>query len=150
MKIRTEISPNGEEEIIIKCRERTDKIREIEYAVENALKSRGELTLYSDNTEFYINKSDILFFETSGGRIFAHTKSRIFVSHMRLFELEQIMPSYFVRVSKSAVANTRQIISLKRELTGNGEVGFRDCEKKVYFSRNYYKTLKDKIEETRL
>ncbi len=150
MKIRTEILPDGEEEIVIKCKDRTDRIMALESLIEKAVKSQGDIPLYISNTEYYVSKNDILFFETNDGKVYAHTKSRIFTSRYRLFEIEQIMPSYFIRISKSAIANTKMISSLKRELTGNGEIGFRGCEKKVYFSRGYYKFLHDKIEETRL
>lgn len=150
MKVRTETVPDGDEEIVIRCKERTDKIILIESLIENALKSRGELPLYIANTEYYISKNDILFFETNDGKIYAHTKDGMYLSTYRLFEIENIMPSYFIRISKSAIANIKMIRSLRRELTGNGEIGFKGSEKKVYFSRGYYKLLRDKIEEIRL
>ncbi len=150
MRIRTETDPNGEEEIVIKCKSRNEKIILIEELIENALKSRGDLPLYNANTEYYIAKKDILFFETSDGKLYAHTKNGMYLSHNRLFEIESIMPSYFVRISKSAIVNVKLISSLRRELTGNGEIEFRDCNKKIYFSRAYYKILRDKIEEIRL
>ena len=39
--------------------------------------------------------------------------------------------------------------SLTRELVGNGEITFSDSEKTTYFSRAYYKSLRDRIEEIR-
>ena len=149
MKIRIEISEQNDDEIVIKCRQKNDKIAAIESAIENALGSSGELVLCIGSTEYYIQKSDILFFESSGGKVFAHTKDGMFTTHYRLFELEDIMPSSFVRISKSVIANILLISSLRRELTGNGEITFRGCDKKIYFSRAYYKILKDKIEEMR-
>ena len=148
MKIRTEISDR--DEIIIRCRERNEKTRSIEAAIEVALRGENEISLFSDGAEFFIPKLSILFFESANGKVYAHTKSKIYSSPHKLFELEQLMPSCFVRVSKSTVANIAEISYLHREIVGNGEMGFRGCDKKVYFSRAYYKLLQYKIDEMRL
>ena len=37
------------------------------------------------------------------------------------------------------------ISAISHALTGNGEVLFKDTDKKVYVSRGYYKALKEKI-----
>lgn len=148
MKIRTEISDS--EEIIIRCRERNDRIRSLEAAIEETLRGENEISLFSDGTEFFVPKISILYFESSGGKVYAHTRDRIYIAPHKLFELEGILPSSFVRVSKSAIANIAEISYLRREIVGNGEMGFRGCEKKVYFSRAYFKLLQYKIEEMRL
>ncbi len=150
MKLYTEINADGEDEIIIKCRERTDEIKEIERLVSNIIKGSGELVLYLGNTEYYIPKSSVLFFETYDGKITAHTQSNMFYTDLKLFELEEMLPLEFVRVSKSAIVNTRHIVSITRELTGSGEIHFKTGNKKLYFSRNYYKALKEKMDRTRL
>jgi DNA-binding LytR/AlgR family response regulator len=149
MKIRIEIADDESEEIVIRCRERTDEVRLIESVVENLLKGGSELALTIGNREYYIPKSEILFFETYDGKVCAHTKDRMYQTDYKLFQLEEILPAYFVRISKSVIANVRQISSLGRELTGNGEITFKGCNKATYFSRGYYKILKDKIEEVR-
>lgn len=149
MKIRIEICPEGEDEIIIRCRERDAKIQSIERMLDGVVKARRELVLYIGNSEYYVPISDILFFETMDSRVCAHTKDAMYSSPHKLFELENLLPSSFVRISKSAIANVMQISSLSRELVGNGELRFYKTEKKTYFSRAYYKILKDRIEEIR-
>ncbi|MBQ8407294.1 MAG: LytTR family transcriptional regulator [Clostridia bacterium] len=148
MKIRTEISEN--EEIIIRCRERNDKIRSLEAAIEETLRGEHEIVLCSDGTDYFVPKISILFFESFDGKVYAHTRDRIYTAPYKLFELESLMPSSFVRISKSAIANIAEIAFLHRELVGNGEIGFRNCSKKVYFSRAYFKLLQYKIDEMRL
>ena len=148
MKIRTEISDS--EEIIIRCRERNDRIRSLEAALEEALRGENEISLYADGIEFFIPKISVLYFESEGGKIYAHTKDRIFNAPYKLFELEALLPPAFTRVSKSTIANIAEISYLRREIVGNGELGFRGCDKKVYFSRGYFKLLQYKIEEMRL
>ena len=150
LRIRIEICDGCEDEIIIRCRTRDEKINRIECALEGIVKSRRELTLYIDNTEYYVPVSDILFFETDGGRVCAHTRDGMFTAPYKLFELENILPSSFVRISKSAIANVMKISSLSRELVGNGEIAFANSDKRTYFSRAYYKILRDRIDEIRL
>ncbi len=147
MKLRTEISDT--EEIIIRCRERNDKIRSLETAIEVALRGDNEIELTSDSANHFIPKLNVLFFESSGGKVYAHTKDKVYTAPYKLFELEGLMPPCFVRISKSVIANIAEISYLHRELVGNGELGFRNCDKKVYFSRAYFKLLQYKIDEMR-
>lgn len=149
MKLRIEISQDSPEEIVIRCHERTEEVKLIESVVENILRGGSELALFIGNREYYIPKSEILFFETYDGKVYAHTKDRMYQTDYKLFRLEEILPIYFVRISKSVIANVRLISSICRELTGNGEITFKECDKTTYFSRGYYKILKDKIEEVR-
>ncbi len=149
MKIRIEICDEGEEEIILRCKSYDERIKQVEGALNGIVKSRRELTLYIGNTEYYVSISDILFFETQNGRVYAHTPDRMYTASYKLFELENMLPSSFVRISKSSIANVMRISSLSRELVGNGEISFYKTEKKTYFSRAYYKILKDRIEEIR-
>ena len=146
MRIKIEISDESEE-IIIRCREHDEKIFEIERAIDNVLKGNGEMVLYSSGTEFYVAKSDILFFESEGDKIYAQTAGKRYVTTYKLFELEDLMPSYFVRISKSTIANVKAISSMRREVIGNGEITFKNCERRAYFSRGYFKSLREKIDE---
>ena len=148
MRIKIEISDDSEE-IIIRCREHDEKIMEIERALDGVLKGNGEMVLYSSGAEFYVAKSDVLFFESEGDKIYAQTSCKRYVTSYKLFELESIMPGYFVRISKSTIANVKAISSLRREVMGNGEVTFKNCERRAYFSRGYYKSLREKIDEVR-
>lgn len=151
VKFTCEVTPDAEQdEILIRCRSRSDKIRQIEAAIENILAEERELVLYIRDTEYYIPKGDILFFETEDGRVKAHTADRIFTSENKLFELEEMMPEYFVRVSKSCILNVMKVESVTRNPIGASEIRLRDSEKKVYVSRSYYKILKDKINNLRL
>ncbi len=151
MRIRVELSTESEEEIVIRCREESEEIRRLCSLIEHATQANeeGDLPLRLGNTEYFVPKQEVLFFETYDGKVYAHTKTGMLQTDLRLFELEQSLPYYFLRVSKSAIVNVRMIASLKRELTGNGSVTFKESDKLAYFSRAYHKILKDKIEEVR-
>jgi len=145
MKLRTEILPDEEEEIIIRAKKRDDKIRQIELSLENILGLEGDMILEIDNTEYYVPKKDILFFETSNGKVSAHTASNMYYTDHKLYELEAMLPNYFMRVSKSCILNVLRINSISRNLAGASRVTFYDSDKAVYVSRSYYKPLKERI-----
>jgi DNA-binding LytR/AlgR family response regulator len=149
MRVRIELTDGEPEEIVIRVREIDSRVRELEGLLSSVAQKSGDLLLHRDSTEFYVPKSEILYFEALGGKVWAHTVDGVYQVDHRLFELEQIMPAYFVRISKSEIANIKRIASLHRELTGNGEITFGGCNKRTFFSRGYYKTLKDKIDEVR-
>lgn len=150
LRIRTELCEDGCEEIVIRCGSENEQVRRILSALEGIVGGDCEIILQSSGTEYYMPIRNILFFETYDGRVMAHTRSGTYITSYKLCELEHILPATFVRISKSTVANIMMISSLHRELVGNGDVGFFESEKKAYFSRGYYKVLRDKIDEMRL
>ncbi|MGN1047189.1 MAG: LytTR family DNA-binding domain-containing protein [Eubacteriales bacterium] len=151
MKIRNvKIVPcdDADEEIIIRCREVTEEVKELKKRLEEEA-AGDEISLWLHEREYFIKKSDILFFETADGKTAAHTKDHMYYTDLRLCELSASLPRYFMRVSKSCVLNTRAVSSLRRDLTGIGEAAFAGTEKKVYISRMYYKPFRELLHEER-
>ena len=72
MKIRIEPA-EGEEEIVIRVNSPDGRGEILRETVENALRSRGEMLLFIGTTEYYVPKGNVLFFETSDGKVYAHT-----------------------------------------------------------------------------
>jgi DNA-binding LytR/AlgR family response regulator len=99
--------------------------------------------------DYYLSPDDVLFFESEGGRTWAHTRSEAFEIRRRLYELEELLPHGFVRVSKSAIAGVAHIYSIARNLTGPSVISFRDSHKRISASRQYYGLLRDKLDEMR-
>lgn len=79
--------------------------------------------------------------------ISAHTIQDMYRIKYRLYELEEMLPGYFLRISKSAILNTKKIFAIDRNLSSASLVSFQGTHKKVYVSRRYYKPLKDRLEE---
>lgn len=148
MKIRFEIDPNGEEEIIIRCRALSEDVLQLERLI-NGNSSKTEMELHLGGNDYFVSLDEILFFETSGSKTAAHTVNRMYYTDFKLYELEEKLPRSFMRISKSCVLNLNSVVALKRELTGICEAGFRDTTKKVYISRSYYKPFREKINEIR-
>ncbi len=151
MKIRIEIDEGiAEDEVVIRCRGLTEEVTAIGKAVSDVVNASERFPFYKGNTEYYLTLDEILFFETDEGGISAHTKDEMYQTKYKLYELEDILPGVFMRVSKSAILNTRHVYSISRNLTASSVVAFEGTHKQVYVSRYYYKPLISKLEEKRL
>lgn len=151
MKIKIEIDEAlAEDEVIIRCRGMTEEVTAIQKAVSDVSSAAQKFTFYKGNTEYYLTLDEILFFETDNTGISAHTRTETYQTKYKLYELEDILPGFFMRVSKSAILNTNHIYSINRNLTASSVVAFSDTHKQVYVSRYYYKPLISKLEEKRL
>lgn len=151
MKIKIEIEESLEEdEVLIRCRELTEEVSAIQKAVSEVTGAVQKFSFYKGNTEYYLSLNEILFFETDESGISAHTKTDAYQTKYKLYELEDILPGFFMRVSKSTILNTNHIYSIDRNLTASSVVAFFDTHKQVYVSRYYYKPLISKLEEKRL
>lgn len=150
MKIRIEIDEQlQEEEIIIRSNSLDERVQKIQNAVNEVILAQHKLVFYKGDTAYYLKLEDILFFETDGSGIQAHTKGDIYRIKYKLYELEEMLPGYFMRISKSAILNTRCIYAINRSVTSPVVVQFQDTHKQVYVSRYYYKPLKERLEEKR-
>ncbi|MBO4861191.1 MAG: LytTR family transcriptional regulator DNA-binding domain-containing protein [Clostridia bacterium] len=148
MKIRIERSELPQNEIVIKCGPDADA-GAILKAVEEALAHSAALPLKLGGIDCFVKPCDILFFETSGDRTVAHTASAMYNTSRKLYELEEMLPRTFVRVSRSCIVNSAHVDSVDRSFTGPSRIGFRSTYKKAYASRKYCKSLMDILKETR-
>lgn len=151
MKIKIEIDENlPEDEVLIRCRGLTEQVTEIQKAVSEVVNTSQRFVFYRGNTEYYLALDEILFFETDGDGINAHTRDNIYQTKYKLYELEDLLPGCFMRISKSSIVNTNHIYSISRNLTASSVVAFAGTHKQVYVSRYYYKPLVNKLEEKRM
>ncbi len=151
MKLRVElIDPSEEQEIIVRAHVEDARVHLLQRALESIMDTDADMALTLGDTEYYVSKRDILFFETQDGKISAHTADHMYYTAHRLSELEAILPVNFIRVSKSCILNASAVSALSHSLTGTGQVAFRGTDKIVYVSRAYYKMLRERIHELRL
>lgn len=150
MKIHIEIDEAlQEEEVIIRCPALSPRVQQLHAALSDADPQEEKLILYKKDTEYYVPLTDILFFQTDIRGVEAHTVDDIFETKYRLYELEELLPGFFMRISKSAILNTRKVYAINRNLTAASAIEFQRTHKQVYVSRSYYKPLKSKLEEMR-
>lgn len=147
MKVRIEVDENFvEEEVVIRCNSLSDRVQAIQKAVSEISAGSQRAIFYKGETEYYLPLEEILFFETEGGIINAHTAKDIYQTRYKLYELEEFLPGYFMRISKSGILNVRKIFSMTKSIS-TCVVEFQNTPKQVYVSRYYYKPLKEKLDE---
>lgn len=151
MKVKIEIDSALEEtEVVIRCNRLDDSIIALQNSVMGQGGGRRCLSLNKGETSYYVPIEDIYFFETEGKQIHAHTAEKLFEAPYKLYELEEMLPTGFMRVSKSTIVNLDYIYSITRNLTASSVVEFAGSKKKAMVSRGYYKALMDKLETRRL
>jgi len=146
VKLRIEISdaePEGE--VIIRCGRVDDNIKKLQEFILSL--STPKLTFYKGTHEFYLPVEEILFFETEGEQIFAHTANDSFKVKYRLYELEEMLPRSFIRAAKGTIVNTPKIYAINRNLSSSSKISFTGTHKHIYVSRHYYGALKEKMNE---
>ena len=146
MKIRVEVEPDLKDtEVVIRCNEVNETVIQLQNLINQAEKEKKRIVFYKDDTEFFIPLSNVLFFETSGEQVWAHTADEEFLVKYKLYELENMLPEMFMRVLKSTILNTAKIYSILRNLTAASKIEFYQSKKTVFVSRFYYKELKNKL-----
>ncbi len=151
MRVRIEmVGDDDPVEAVIYCRKVTPEIEGIVKVLSLGQKPAPQPTFYKGEEQYYLNLSEVLFFETDGDKVFAHTEKDSYETKQRLYELDSILPKYFVRISRSTIANTLHIFSIQRGIARAGLVSFRGSYKEVYVSRMYNNILKEKMEERNL
>ena len=151
MKIKMEIDENlTEDEIVIRCRTFNDDTVVIQKKIAELVNTGMQLEVSKGDTDYFLTLDEILFFETATGFVAVHTAKDIFETKQKLYELEELLPGSFMRVSKSTIINTAKIRSISKNITGASAVEFAGSIKKAYVSRNYIKALMEKLEEKRL
>lgn len=150
MKIKIELDESlQEQEIIIRTAQLTPEITQLQTLISEATKATKSLEFYKGDTRIYLSIGEILFFETDEKGISAHTLDDSYELRYKLYELEDLLPGYFMRVSKSTILNVKKIFAIDRNLYASSVVSFRDTHKQVFVSRHYYKALIEKMDEKR-
>ena len=149
LKIRIEMSEDVQEEVVIRCREITPEIIRLQQLLSGDSDRSNQFLLYKGDTEYYLNVNDIIFFETEGNAVMAHTKNDMYETRRKLYELEELSGGRFQRISKSAIVNVDKVYSIKRNVTSSSAIEFQGTHKQIYVSRAYYKVLREKLEEKR-
>ena len=151
MKVKIEIEEGlAEEEIVIRCPKLSDSV----IALQNYITKQGNgkrcLSLKSGETEFFVPIEEIYFFETEGRELRAHTADRIFSCGYKLYELEELLPGSFMRISKSTIANLDFVYSITRNLTASSVMEFAGTKKKAMLSRAYFKAVTERLKARKL
>lgn len=137
------------DEIIIRYAQDSEIIERLKKYIQEINKEYIKIELYKNDVQYFVEVDKIIFFETEDAKIMAHTKDDIFSSKYKLYELEEMLPEQFLRVSKSTIVNAKHVYSIDRNVTSSSCIRFAGTHKNIYVSRRYYKEFKNKVEEMR-
>ena len=148
MKVRIELDPQMDEpEMIIRAPRLTEEVARLQQLILE--QKMTPLTFYKDRSEYFVDVSEIHFFETDGEKIYGHTREEAYEVRQKLYELEELLPISFCRISKSTIVNAKQIYSIEKSFSGTSTVNFYQTHKQVHVSRHYYQLLKERLKEMR-
>jgi len=142
MKTRVELVANLEQdEVVLQCAAITPRIQRL---LDLLQESDATLEAEVDGGVVFLSLGDVLFIETDGDAVFAHTTTSFHRVRRRLYQLEAALPPSFVRVSKSTIVHVRHIATISHGAVSE-RIDFRNTQKSVYVSRRYRKSLQDKM-----
>ena len=122
----------------------TEKVTpEIEKLVEILQNYNKHSILGYSNEEIYLlNEEEIETFYTQQGKIFARIEGKEYQIKKRIYELEEILPKYYIRISNSEIVNFRKIEKLDMSISGTICLIFKNGEQ-TYVSRRQIKVIKE-------
>lgn len=139
------ISNEKEESAVLNLHMDNEKKEDIEYYLQNNGVTNRTIAVSSEGKMLYLSCNKIQYIEAEQNVRIIHTQEELYHSSSRLYELEDQLPWYFIRVSKSVILNVNCVDKycplpnglMMAQLKQGGV---------VYISRKYLKPLLEKIE----
>ena len=142
MRVRFELVDSKEkEQALIRGVEKTADILNAMDLLENG---SGGIAVLKDRSTFFCKLTQIYYIESVDKRTYVYTKGECFESRDRLYELEEKLGTYYVRISKSMIVNLRKIRNVSAE-PGGRMVAVLLNEERVIISRSYVKEIKRRL-----
>ena len=130
------------EEALIKTQSNSE---EVKAAVELLEGGKHKIPLLKDGETIFLETSSFYYIESVDKRTFVYSKEDCFETRLRLYELEETLGTYFLRISKSMIVNLKKIKSVKSDLSGRMEATMLNGEK-IVISRSYVKEIKRRLD----
>ena len=144
MKFKLIIDKDAEEEIVAVVHETSSLTDQIEDLVRTYI-GNYKITVYNEDEMKQLCFSDIECITVIDRKIFAiDGTGEKYRMNQRLCDLEQILPSYFIRINKSTIANENRILRFGTAYTGAVDAIFK-CGYKDYVSRRCFAEIKRRL-----
>lgn len=141
MKVTTIIDPTCEEEVIIRVRAHSDLSEKIQQL---ALEETAELIGFQGDVALVIDYAQVCRFAVENDKTYAHCQGGTYWVKRRLYQVEQLVPSFFVKINQSCLANVRQIARFEAAFSGALRVVFKNGDVD-YVSRRNMKQVKERF-----
>ena len=144
MKFRLIIDKEKDEEVVITAHQRTPLTDEIETLVS---KHTDRIPGYTEDDIKMLSASDIECVTVLDGKTYAIDRSNCrYRLKQRLYELEKQLPSSFVRINKSTLANETRLDRFAVTYAGSIDAVFK-CGYTEYVSRRCFAQIKRRLEK---
>ena len=142
MRVRFEqVDVREKEQALIRAVEKTADILSAIDLLENG---SGGISVTKDRNTYFCKLTQIYYAESVDKRTYVYTKGDCYESRDRLYELEEKLGTYYVRISKSMIINLRKIRNVRAE-PGGRMVAVLLNEEQVVISRSYVKEIKRRL-----
>ena len=145
MKFKLIIDKETDEEIVATVHERTALIDEIEALIQKHT-GADRIPGYTEDDIKMLSVSEIECVTVLDGKTYAiDSKNRRYRLKQRLYELESQLPSSFIRINKSTLANERALERFTVTVASSVDAVFK-CGYREYVSRRCFSEIKRRLE----
>lgn len=130
-----------DDEVHITVSAMSDRVREIEDFVRGGV---AELIGYGERDVVSLHLGDVTCFTVENGKVYALTDTERLRIRLRLYQVEELLGSDFVKINQSCIANIRKIGKFETSIGGALRVRFRNGHTD-YVSRRQLQTVKERI-----
>lgn len=143
MNFRLIIDNKKDEEIVATVHHRTALIDEIEALIS---KHTDRILGYTEDDIKMLSVSEIECITVLDGKTYAiDSKNRRYRLKLRLYELEERLPSSFIRINKSTIADESALDRFTVTIAGSVDAVFK-CGYTEYVSRRCFAQIKRRLE----
>ena len=141
MKYILKLDPKAEESVTVVAHMPNALTEQIENLV-RSYQGEDKITVWNGDEMLLLPFSDIECITVIDRKTVVIDRNHAqFQIQKRLFEMEELLPSYFVRINKSALANENRILRFKTVWNGGVDVIFK-CGYQDYVSRRCFAEIK--------
>lgn len=145
MKVEIRYINSPEEECaVLQVYQNHPEIMKLQEMIEKGIYQTVTIPCFLGEKRYSISCEHILYIETIQELLFVHTGSTVYEAKKRLYELEEILPQQFARVSKSVIMNLKQVQYYSPLANGLMKATFYNGME-TYISRKYLRLLRTKI-----
>lgn len=141
MDFKLIIDKEHKEEVIVYAKE----VNELTKEIESLVSCKNEtLTGYKDEEVVRISLTDVYCFTIENNKLYAIMNNEKLQIKQRLYQVEEILGSDFVKINQSSIANIKKIDRFYASFGGSLAIKFKNGYKD-YVSRRQAKTVKERI-----
>lgn len=146
MKVECKISAEYKEPYaVLHINKMTDSVAEIISMLEKENANSLTLIAKKDKNTYFIKPEDISLVRTEGREIVCYDKRKNrYTLDKPLYELENMLAVYFVRISKSTIVNINQISHVEASFNGTMGLVMKNGVTD-YISRSFRKSFKERL-----